>query len=1676
MHVLTIIGKILAWIVGVVLLLLLVVILAIQIPAVQNWALAQATPLIEDLLGGANVEIDHLDIDFFDEVSVEGILVEDQRGDTLVYAREIGADIGAFSLFGAEIFLDEVRLDGAVVNAYQLGSDTAFNYQFIADAFAAGDTLAPAPADRSAAAFDFGLRTLRITNTRIRLLDEVAGTDFDFVADELLAVVDDLSLDPLALDVANVRIAGVRGGFAVDAHEPVAQTLAETATDTLAGEAVAVAFPYAGLPITLGELDVEDVDFRYADANVAPVAEGLDAGNIVVTDLTARASGFAWDSTRIALDWEELSFRERSGLAVRELGFGLEVSPAELALTEFAVATDASRVLAEARLGYGGFASLTALDPDTEVDLALGESFVALSDIRLLAPTLEEIGLDLDARGNVHARGRVTGTLRQLRLEGLEVRAGQQTAMVLSGAIANPLDPEALAYDVSLDRLTSSYADLRRLTTGLELPPALAEFGRFRLSGELSGGTTAFRGRGLDLRTDGRTSFRGDLALDNLDDPDNLYVDADVTALRTDAAEVEAFLPDGLGVDVGALGAIDFAGQFEGTLTDFVVDGRLDTDAGSARADLVADFNADYTDGTYRGTVALDSFDLGGVLMDSTLGTLTLTADVDGSGLSPEDLASTLDGTVASFTYNGYTYRDIRVDGAFDQQMFSGQLGIDDPNLRFAFDGTVDLRDSLPDLRFVARLDTAALQPLGFYPTPLGASMLITANLRGNNADNLTGKLLVDDLALQDSTDEAFLDSLQLLAGDTTQGRFLLVTSPLVDAGIVGAYSTADLPALLTNYVNDFFPVDAYLSPRDTPAELAIEPEPQPERVLPDQRFEFYVGLSDPVAFAELFDAGLERLDTLSLVGNFDSRAKELNALLYVPGLAVAGAEVDTVLATIGGDATEMLVALRAAGVAAAGQEIEVATTELRLRDETAEVGLVAFASEPDSVLASTTLAVTMNDAGRYLASFTQPLVVTNQVWDVDAGNRIEYWDTYLDVDALVFRHEGQSIAIQSDDASPDDDVAPLTVTIDDYRLSEVARLVALEGFSLDGLVDGTVAIREPMGELYYLADLTVADIVLNGQPVGTLIANATSEGLDDQVVVDVRLDGPVNDLAVAGTYGISDGALDIAADIRAFELRVIDPLAVGVLADSEGLLRADLDVSGTVGAPAVDGYLALDGAATTFELLGTRLRVDDSRIDLSEDLLDFNTFVVADSAGQTMSLSGTIAHDYFTDFAFDLALRTDGFQVLNTEPSLEELYYGVAFIRAELAITGDLDLPVVRGEVGTLAGTDVVIVPLITTAGVSEESWVVYADDPGSLGDTATQLSDVYQANTLGVDLAVEIAVDPASTLEVIVNPATGDQLVARGEADLQVTMSPNGDLGVTGVYEIVEGSYQFTFEGGGFKLVQRNFEIREGSSLRFVGDPLDSRFDITAAYGTEIPTVGLLQAVGYVGDDVAGNNQPDVQRAKQRQPVYVLLEMSGSLDDPDIQLDFDIPQAGGGATNKVQDALAYLRSNRDQLYKQAFGVLVLGNFIGSSGGGGLDPAAAGKNLAINSVSGLVSNQLNKLADNVVGDAFEIDVGVESYENQYLGRQNTANVDLSRSLFDDRLTITVGTDVNVGSDSPTTRGGASPVSTNYVITYRLTENGRYLVRAFRRPDYDILATGANNETGVGLTYQRTFD
>jgi len=1644
------------------LLLLLVLMLLLRIPAVQNKVLQAAIPSIEGILGGAELEIGRIDLDFFDALAVEGILIRDLKGDTLVSAKELGVDIGVFSLFGGELFIDEIRLSGAVVNAYQLEKDSAFNYQFIINAFA---PTTPAPVDTSASTFAFGLRTVNLEDARIRMLDEKAPSDLNVKFEKVLVDVASLDVDNLAIDLANVEVANLQGSYVL----PERTRSEEVNSDVDLNDASPITFPYAGMPVAVGQLSLKQIDFVYRDDNAPRLEQGIDPGNLAIQDLAAEATNFSWDSTAISLTWEELGFREQSGLEIDELSFELEVTPQSFDLDNFEFKTSESAVLAKAILDYKDFESLVKLDPSTKISFQFNDSYVSFRDLKLLAPALEDAGLDLSKTSNIFLDGAVSGSLAELNLDALNVRLGKQTSLIVSGQIINPIVPEDLKYNVKISKLTSSYADLKRLTKLIELPAGLADFGRFSFSGSLTGTTTKLNGSNLDLRTSGRTSFLGDLKLNNLDHLDQLNVEANIKSLKTSTYELRSFVPDSLAVDVEALGEIDLQGNFSGTLTDFVVDGQLNSTLGNLSADLKANFNQDYSDGSYAGLINLGKFDLGTFLRDTSLGTLTLDIEVEGKGITPESIASNLKGKVGDFTYLGYTYHDVDFNGQLNEQMFEGFLKVDDPNLRLTFNGLVDLRDSIPILNFDAALDTIAFQPLNVYGEPLGLSASIHSNILGNSADNLKGELTMDTILMQNGNRTADLAQFVVRAGDTTNGRFLKLKSDVMNAQVIGEFSIAELPDVLIAYIDNFFPVVKYVTSPDAAGEV-VEVNPELRKPQKVQDFSFLFELKDPVELVSLFDEGLKALDTASFGGTFNS-ADKLDAEFYLPGFNYAGTLADTVLATLKGANTDLFLATHTANLNVAGTLVYNLNAAVNLGRDSLVFDVEALA-DADSILIATKLAVTENKEGRYLATFMDELSIIGQSWIIDPANRLEYWNNYLDIQDLNFFKDGQRILVSSDDESRDIDIAPITLQIENFELAEFEGLVPIDSFTLKGLLNGKLAVQDPYGDLFYTADITASDIVMNGEPVGNFIVNASTTGFNDLVGIDVRLNGKVNDASFAGTYDIQSGSLDLVSKVRAIELRLIDPLAIGVLSNSTGILMSDLTITGAIDAPAVRGFVALDKAATTFDLLGARFKVADSRIDLSEQLFDFNTFVIADSVGRKANISGTIAHDYFENFDLDLRLQTDGFKILSTQPSLTELYYGDAIVSADLSITGDFDIPSVRGAAATKAGTDVTIVPLLSVNGVSQEDWVIYANPETLAQDTLIDLNDLYKANTLGIDLAVAVTVKNDATLNVLIDPETGDALLAHGDAELNINMTPDGDISVTGLYEIDRGAYQFTLPTLGVKLRQYDFEMKKGSYMRFVGDPLDSRFDITAIYSTETTTYELLQLE-------ASSNIDDSQAAsaKRRQEVNVLMEMKGTLEEPEIKLNIDVPQAGGSVvTNDVQRILDGLSAQ--DTYEQVFSILVFNSFNAFAGGtgGSSTPGDQGAQLAINSLSNLVSNQLNKLADKALG-GFDVNVGIDSYKDRYTGsRQNTANLDLSRSLFNDRLTVTLGTDVNVGSEQLIGGDNAAGFQSNFVLKYQLTDNGRFFVSVFRRPDYDVISTNTPYENGVGVSYSKKFN
>jgi hypothetical protein len=103
--------KTILWIIGSVIFLVLLVVLLIQVPAVQNFAKDKAVNFLEGKIH-TKVEIGHITIGFPKMLVLKDVYFEDQKRDTLIAGDELKVDISMLKLLKSQVEVNEINLQG----------------------------------------------------------------------------------------------------------------------------------------------------------------------------------------------------------------------------------------------------------------------------------------------------------------------------------------------------------------------------------------------------------------------------------------------------------------------------------------------------------------------------------------------------------------------------------------------------------------------------------------------------------------------------------------------------------------------------------------------------------------------------------------------------------------------------------------------------------------------------------------------------------------------------------------------------------------------------------------------------------------------------------------------------------------------------------------------------------------------------------------------------------------------------------------------------------------------------------------------------------------------------------------------------------------------------------------------------------------------------------------------------------------------------------------------------------------------------------------------------------------------------------------------------------------------------------------------------------------------------
>ena len=169
---------------------------------------------------------------------------------------------------------------------------------------------------------------------------------------------------------------------------------------------------------------------------------------------------------------------------------------------------------------------------------------------------------------------------------------------------------------------------------------------------------------------------------------------------------------DVLPKEINALGILKFKGNSTITSTSFSTNSTLSSTLGYAKTNIEIENLNDPEKASYMGDVLLTNFDLGKLTKSESFRTITTDVHIEGVGFTQKSLNTEVTGTITSFIFEDYDYKNITLSGNLKYPVFDGELKIDDPNIKMDFKGLVDVSDELNRFDFEADVDFAELHQL----------------------------------------------------------------------------------------------------------------------------------------------------------------------------------------------------------------------------------------------------------------------------------------------------------------------------------------------------------------------------------------------------------------------------------------------------------------------------------------------------------------------------------------------------------------------------------------------------------------------------------------------------------------------------------------------------------------------------------------------------------------------------------------------------------------------------------------------------------------------------------------------------------------------------------------------------------------------------------------------------
>jgi hypothetical protein len=1218
------------------------------------------------------------------------------------------------------------------------------------------------------------------------------------------------------------------------------------------------------------------------------------------------------------------------------------------------------------------------------------------------------------------------------------------------------------------------------------------------LSGTIKGKINRLDGRGIELKVGKNTFMAFDFDGDDLTKgKDVMRLEFDFKRMQVDMETVRKFVPSGkIPAEVARLGSVSYVGIYNLFFgTNHVLQGKLKTNLGSGDLDMNLDLSGGREKATYSGKLNMHQFDLSALTGNKSLGKTSFNISIlkGSKGLTKNSMKANIIGRVDTFTYNGYNYKSLVINGTVSESLFEGTMGITDPNIDFNFDGKVNLRDTTPIYVFKARLRRLDLGKLNFTKEDLVVSALLdNVRLTGANIADLGGVATVSNIKIVqktgDKTYEHLIDSIRFESNFQTQTfRHFALRSDFLAASIDGNFTLSKVPQRFLQLLSHYYPKLA--SHLKLPAYDSTEN-------LDLYRFGLYI--NNTKNLTKLFDSQLDTVKNVSIGGQVDGRNGITEMYAHVPIINYGGREFKNIVFNWRSERNKAFLKMSLPQIKLSKKyTINGINITAKIKDDVANLELVS------NDLTNGVKSVNLKGEMSVADSLWQVKIIDSKFdlfglkWAIEKDNYIRFGPKYVDIKNLELSNGLRRIILEGRNNGKG-----LNLILSNFDLSFVNEVVPTRGLTYRGnLSDFGLTIDNVFTMEGIELGVATDTVFVNNQPYGRIDGTGSLADLNHPFEWNVSSHDPGFNLNTTGAWLFSGttpqaskyapkllNVNDLYSKISAskFPMSIIKQFISGI-SKVEGQFDletvVDAKIKGKSTEIGLDGYGIIREGGFVMDYLNTPFYIKNQKVLLTDNQIWADGDTIYDATKKNMAfIKGGLRHNLFKQWKIECEVRSPNtnFVLLDTKKINNPTYYGKGVGKFVATFGGTFSKTDIKVDATTGLGSKLSI-PITTESESKEANFIKFKSKvKDNLPNTPTPIlkQSKFSASELkGLNVEMNLTLTEQAEIQIIFDEAAGDIITGWGNGDISILMDRDGEFKMYGNYTFDHGEYLFTLLA-----VNKPFKMKKGGTLAWYGDPYEAQIDITSTYRENTPLTNLLQ------DELAilGADNSLSQLANNSTPVDVIMRLTDDLFKPTITFDFDFPNISPQLKSYVDNKKRILDQDINEVSRQVFGLLLFGIFLPP------DSFLPQSNEAkFSTLTQFVGSQLSRYVSGLAaellgGSVSNLDINID-YQNNSVFGPNGAGASEARDLLvrmrssfaDDRITIQVGSQFGLGTSSSTPYANNSGFQGEDVaIEFQPLNNRKWKLRVYQRwePNSNSLESDFRNSVGVGVTFSKDFD